>query len=89
MSYVFVPKFRLAEPTMNPSEDLDVFCSEVERVLGEGGYSRESKAITEFAERIYSHLKLRGRLTDYEIRLLFARMAEDPRKFCPLPRSDY
>lgn len=85
----FVPKFRLAEPTGEPTEDVDIFSSEVERVLGEGGYSREAKCITEFAERVYSHFRLRGELMRPEVRMLFAHMANNPRKFIDIPRSDY
>lgn len=88
MSQVFVPKFRLAEPTGYPSQDLEVFNSEVERVLGQGGYSRESRYITELAERIYNHFKLRGELMVPEVRLLFAHMCKDPHKFVPIPKND-
>lgn len=86
---LWVPKFKLYEPTMDPSQDVDTFCAEVERVLGEGGYSSQAKAITEFAERLFSYCKLRGVSSEYEFRLMFARLAENPRRFVYLPRSDY
>lgn len=81
----------MADATGNPSTDLDAFCAQVEYHMGLT--SRDAGLITEFAERLYAYFKLRGLLGATETRLLFARMAEEPRRFVPtlsgrpLPRS--
>jgi hypothetical protein len=72
--------------TANPDTDCDRFLAQVEEIYGSG--TRDTAVIVEFTERMFTHFKVRGELSSSVVKALYAKMADEPRKFVPaLPRS--